>query len=230
MEAKNSQPQSDPILPSFVILAPLQWNLMEEIRRAHAKDAPPSTCPATKLYVPITLHLTAVLQLVHKVPSSGHPGIRCTMELTLRCFWWPSLCSDVVDYVRSCATCVQSRTSRQLPEGLLKPLPIPHCPWSHIAVDFLTALLASNGFTTILVVINRFSKACKLVALKGLPTAMETVTRLFHQVFCHYGLLEDIVSDRDPQFTSHVWWAFCFQLGINVSLSSGYHPQPKQKD
>ncbi|KAK3531817.1 hypothetical protein QTP70_029717 [Hemibagrus guttatus] len=95
-------------------------------------------------------------------------------------------------------------------------------PWSHIAIDFLTDLPTSQGFSTILVAIDRFSKACKL---KGLPTALETATALFHHVFHNYGLPEDIVSDRGPQFISWVWHAFCRQLGINVSLSSGYHPQ-----
>ncbi|KAI2667189.1 Transposon Tf2-8 polyprotein [Labeo rohita] len=41
----------------------------------------------------------------------------------------------------------------------------------------------------------------------------------------HYGLPEEIVSDRGPQFTSHVWKAFFKLLGISVNLSSGYHPQ-----
>ncbi len=34
-----------------------------------------------------------------------------------------------------------------------------------------------------------------------------------------------MVSDRGPQFTSRVWKAFCPKLNINVSLTSGYHPQ-----
>ncbi|KAK3516148.1 hypothetical protein QTP70_005401 [Hemibagrus guttatus] len=91
--------------------------------------------------------------------------------------------------------------------------------------DFVTDLPPSNGFTTILVAIDRFSKACRLIPLKGLPTAMETAQSLFHQVFRVYGIPEDIVSDRGTQFTSQVWKAFCKQLDINVSLTSGYHPQ-----
>ncbi len=34
-----------------------------------------------------------------------------------------------------------------------------------------------------------------------------------------------IVSNQGPQFTSRVWSAFCLKLNINVSLTSGYHPQ-----
>lgn len=33
------------------------------------------------------------------------------------------------------------------------------------------------------------------------------------------------MSDRGPQFTSHVWESFMEKLGITVSLTSGYHPQ-----
>ncbi|KAI5086475.1 hypothetical protein C0J45_23993, partial [Silurus meridionalis] len=40
-----------------------------------------------------------------------------------------------------------------------------------------------------------------------------------------YGLPEEIVSDRGPQFTSRVWRAFFRLLGVSVNLSSGYHPQ-----
>ncbi len=54
---------------------------------------------------------------------------------------------------------------------------------------------------------------------------METAQALFHQVFRIYGLPEDIVSDRGTQFTSQVWNSFCRHLDINVSLTSGYHPQ-----
>ncbi len=98
-------------------------------------------------------------------------------------------------------------------------------PWSHIAIDFVKDVPASQGHTTILMVIDRFSKACRLIPLPKIPTALETAEVLCNYVFRFYGLPEDIVSDRGPQFTSHVWSAFCCQLNINVSLTSGYHPQ-----
>ncbi|XDV24073.1 hypothetical protein PO909_028351 [Leuciscus waleckii] len=53
----------------------------------------------------------------------------------------------------------------------------------------------------------------------------QTAEALIQQVFRLYGLPEDIVSDRGPQFTSRVWQELCGQLNINVSLTSGYHPQ-----
>lgn len=48
---------------------------------------------------------------------------------------------------------------------------------------------------------------------------------MFHHVSRVYGLPEDIVSDWGTQFTSQVWKAFCCHLDINISITSGYHPQ-----
>uniref|UniRef100_A0A673ZSX4 Integrase catalytic domain-containing protein n=1 Tax=Salmo trutta TaxID=8032 RepID=A0A673ZSX4_SALTR len=91
--------------------------------------------------------------------------------------------------------------------------------------DFVTDLPPSRGNTTILVIVDRFFKSCRLLPLPGLPTALQTVEALFTHVFRHYGVPEDIVSDRGPQFTSRVWRAFMERLGVSVSLTSGFHPE-----
>ncbi|KAK3549103.1 hypothetical protein QTP70_031898 [Hemibagrus guttatus] len=223
-EAANEHGQPDLILPATAILAPVQWDLVEEIRRAHAEEPPPAGCPSSRIFVPQQFR-QQVMQWVHETPSSGHPRIRRSTQLIRRRFWWPSLGPDVKGYVRVCSTCAQARTSRQLPEGLLEPLPIPRHPWSHLSVDFLTDLPHSGGFTTVMVIVDRFSKGCKLIPLKGLPTAMQAAEAMFNHVFRNFGLPEDIVSDRGPQFTSRVWGSLCARLGIGLSLSSGCHPQ-----
>ncbi|KAK3508109.1 hypothetical protein QTP70_014380 [Hemibagrus guttatus] len=123
-EAASEPMQPDLILSVTAILAPVGWSLMEEIRRAYTDEPPPTGCPATKVFVPLQF-CHQVMQWVHEAPSSGHPGIRWSTQLARRRFWWPSLGTDVEDYVQACPTCAQSRGSRQLPEGLLEPLLIP---------------------------------------------------------------------------------------------------------
>jgi hypothetical protein len=51
------------------------------------------------------------------------------------------------------------------------------------------------------------------------------VEALFTHVFQHYGVPEDIVSDRGPQFTLRVWRVFMERLGVLISLTSGFHPE-----
>ncbi|KAL0164214.1 hypothetical protein M9458_039967, partial [Cirrhinus mrigala] len=212
------------ILPSTVLLAPVTWDVMTEITEAQAQDPPPADCPRDLTYVPLALR-PRILSEVHSTPSSGHPGIETTIDLLHNRFWWPSLRADATAFVKNCITCNTTKASRHLPAGLLQPLPTPRRPWSHIAVDFITDLPPSQGHTAILSVIDRFSKGCRLIPLPKLPTAMETAEALCNSVFRFYGLPEDIVSDRGPQFTSRVWSNFFRLLGVNISLTSGYHPE-----
>lgn len=188
------------------------------------QELAPVNCPPDKQYVPQNL-CHRVMQWVHTSVSSGHPGISHTLHLLQNSFWWPSMTKDVTTYVKACQVCAQSKTPKELPSGLLQPLPIPQHPWSHLSIDFVADLSFSNGFTAVIVLIDRLSKSCRLVSLKGLPTAMETAQALFHQVFRIYGIPDDIVSDRGTQFTYQVWKAFCKHLNINITLLSGYHPQ-----
>lgn len=96
-------------------------------------------------------------------------------------------------------------------------------PWSHIAIDFITE---SNGYTTILVIVNRFSKDCCLIPTPNLLTAVETVEIIFNKVFRIYGLPEHIESDREVQSSKYDWEAFFKHLHISQwAFFSGYNLQ-----
>uniref|UniRef100_A0A3B3CQT4 Integrase catalytic domain-containing protein n=1 Tax=Oryzias melastigma TaxID=30732 RepID=A0A3B3CQT4_ORYME len=135
------------------------------------------------------------------------------------------MASDTREFVQACSVCARGKASHRAPAGLLRPLPVPHRPWSHISVDFVTGLPPSEGNTTILTIADRFSKSVHFVPLSKLPSAFETDNLLVQHVFRLHGLPQDIVSDRGPQFTSRVWDAFCRAIGATASRSSGYHPQ-----
>ena len=66
---------------------------------------------------------------------------------------------------------------------------------------------------------DRFSKSCRLHPLPGLPTALQTAEALVTHVFRHYGVPEDIVSDRGPQFTSRICKVFMERLGVAICLT-----------
>ncbi|KAI2664190.1 Transposon Tf2-9 polyprotein [Labeo rohita] len=223
-DALSRQQEPDQPVKSSETILPPPFSSHREITEAQALDPTPADCPGHLVYVPRTLR-PRILTEVHTTPSSGHPGIEATLQLLSNKFWWPTQRADTVEFIRRCTTCNVSKVPRRLPAGLLQPLPVPRRPWSHIAVDFITDLPPSNGYTAILSVIDRFSKGCRLIPLAKLPTAMETAEILCNWVFRLYGLPEDIVSDRGPQFSSRLWACFFRFLGVNVSLTSGYHPQ-----
>ncbi|XP_062843452.1 interferon-induced very large GTPase 1-like [Trichomycterus rosablanca] len=92
-----------------------------------------------------------------------------------------------------------------------------------------TQVFRNLKVTLILVVVDRFSKACRFISLKKLPFAFETDKLILDHVFRVFRIPQDIVLDRGPgdQFLSQVWRAFCKQIGATASLSSGFHPQSK---
>src|SRR5260370_549950 len=64
----------------------------------------------------------------------------------------------VKSYVNSCMNCTHNKAPHHKPYGKLKQLPIPNKLWNSISMDFIEHLLAANGFTTILVIVNCLTK------------------------------------------------------------------------
>ena len=212
------------ILRPEVFVRAVGVDIEQEVRDAAGTEAAPSGCPEGRQFVPGQSR-ARVLQWGHASRLSGHPGNTRTLSFIQRRFWWPGMRGDVEDFVAACSVCAQAKIPHQSPQGLLQPLPIPHRPWSHIAMDFVTGLPPSNHFTTILTIVDRFSKAVHFVPLIKLPSASETAHLLVQHVIRLHGIPTDIVSDRGPQFISRFWKAFCTLLGTTVSLTSGFHPQ-----
>ncbi|XP_070401394.1 uncharacterized protein [Nothobranchius furzeri] len=212
------------ILPSNCVVGSVTWEIREQVLEALKTDPGPDNGPPGKLFVPQSVR-GKVIHWAHAGRFSLHPGVARTVALIKRTFWWPSIFKDTKDYVSGCHTCSQHKGDHRLPAGLLQPLPTPSRPWSHIALDFVCGLPISHGFTSILTIVDRFSKACHLVPLKSLPSSTGTAQLLVKHVFRLHGIPEEILSDRGPQFVSQVWREFAEALGAKVALTSGHHPQ-----
>ncbi|KAG1956955.1 retrotransposable element [Pimephales promelas] len=212
------------ILPETIFVSTLTWEIEAKVKRALEGVTPPPGCPPNRLFVPEGLR-SDVIQWGHSSNVACHPGVTRTGFSVKQRFWWPRMARDIHDFVLACSVCAIGKSSNQPPDGLLQPLPVPSRPWSHIALDFITALPPSQGNTVILTVVDRFSKAAHFIPLPKLPSAKETAVTIVDHVFRLHGLPMDVVSDRGPQFVSKFWREFCKLLGATVSLSSGFHPQ-----
>ena len=220
----DSELEPEAVVPVDRIVAPVLWDIEAGVRRALVSDPGPGGGPPNRLFVPVAVR-SQVLQWGHSSKLTGHPGVQRTREFISRRFWWPAMDKDIRSFVAACSVCARNKNSVLPPSGLLRPLPIPKRPWSHISLDFITGLPPSEGNSVILVMVDRFSKAAHFVALTKLPSARETAQLMIEHVFKLHGLPLDVVSDRGPQFTAHFWRAFCKLLGASVSLSSGFHPE-----
>jgi hypothetical protein len=79
-------------------------------------------------------------------------------------------------------------------------------------MDFMVSLPPSKGFDAIMVVVDRFSKMAHFIPTKDEATVQKTGRLFFSHIFKHHGLPKDMVSDRDPKFTSKFWRALWKEL------------------
>ncbi|MBW0514499.1 hypothetical protein O181_054214 [Austropuccinia psidii MF-1] len=56
-------------------------------------------------------------------------------------------------------------------------------------------------------------------------TAMDTDISIWNKVMSHAGLFQNIISDRDPKFTSAFWKNLHDLFGTKFSFSKSHHPQ-----
>uniref|UniRef100_A0A9J8BEN4 Gypsy retrotransposon integrase-like protein 1 n=1 Tax=Cyprinus carpio carpio TaxID=630221 RepID=A0A9J8BEN4_CYPCA len=212
------------IIPPSKIVTPVRWGIESIVRKAQQQETDPGNGPPCRLFVPKAV-CSDVLQWGLSSSIACHPGASRTLEFIGRCVWWPKMAEDIRAYVAAWSICAQHNDSRSRPQGLLLPLPVPARPWSHISMDFVMGLPPSQGNKVILLVVDRFSKACHLVPLPKLPSAPQTAEIVLQHVFRLHGFPQDVVSDHGPQFASRFWKAFCQLIGTTASLSSGFHPQ-----
>lgn len=92
-------------------------------------------------------------------------------------------------------------------------------------MDFVTGDPVSGGNTTVLTVVDRFSKMTHFIALPKLPSAKKMAEIMMTHVFHLHGFPRDIVSDWGPQFVSRFWREFCKLIRATVNLTSGCNPQ-----
>ncbi|KOM57691.1 hypothetical protein LR48_Vigan11g072400 [Vigna angularis] len=161
----------------------------------------------------------------HSSVTGGHSGVYRTYRRVAQSLHWIGMKKTVTDFVAACLICQQHKYLAASPQGLLQPLPIPKAIWEEISMDFIVKLPKSQGFDTILVVVDRLSKYGHFILVKHPYTARSIAALLVKEVIRLHGIPMTIVSDRDSTFMS-VFWQEIFRLqGTQLNMSTAYHPE-----
>ncbi len=178
-----------------------------------------------RLYVSKRRMRDVLLKECHDAPLTSHDGAKCTTTFLKRSYYWPNLKDDAEEYVKTCLTCPQNWTLNKKQTKLLQPLPMPERPWESVSMDFMVSLPPSRGLDAIMVVVDRFRKMAHFIPTKDEAMAQETCKLFFTHICKHHGLPKDIVSNRDPKFTSKFWRALWKRMGLEFKMSTSFHPQ-----
>ncbi|CAL0319699.1 unnamed protein product [Lupinus luteus] len=92
-------------------------------------------------------------------------------------------------------------------------------------MDFIERLPNSCGKQVIFVVVDRLSKAAHFIPLAHPYSASIVAQAFLDNIFKLHGFPDSITSDRDPVFISKFWKDLMAYQGVQLQLSTSYHPQ-----
>ena len=147
------------------------------------------------------------------------------LDLIRREYVWPNMRRFIQDYVKSCTVCARSKSTHHKPYGILQQLPIPEKPWNSLSMDFIEHLPSSAGFTSILVIVDRFSKQAIFIPTYDTISAPDLAQLFVTHVFSKHGVPSHVTSDRGSEFVSHFFRSLGKALNIRLHFTSGYHPE-----
>ncbi|MBW0498591.1 hypothetical protein O181_038306 [Austropuccinia psidii MF-1] len=163
----------------------------------------------------------------HTCIYSGHLSKYRTMERIKTCSWWQSWTKEVIEYCHSCDRCQKANKATGKRFGLMIHIQEPSTPWEVVHKDLVTALPpgGDKSYNACLVIVGRSSKTPIFLPCNKDDIAMDTALLIWNRVISYTGLFQNIISDRDPKFTSPLWTNLHKLLGTKLSFSTAYHPQ-----
>ena len=97
---------------------------------------------------------------------------------------------------------------------MLQSNEVPDQLWKSIAIDFITDLPDSDGYDTILVVIDCLTKMSHFIPCRKDINARQFATIFRKEIIQLHGIPGDIITDRGSLFTSELWKHITEKLGI----------------
>ena len=128
-------------------------------------------------------------------------------------------------YVKTCHVYQVDKTERKKEAGFLQSLSILERPWQCVSMDFIAGFPKVEGFRSILVVVDKFSKYVVFIPAPSESLAEEAARIFFSNVVKHFGMPEDIVSDRDTRLTGRFWVELFKMWGTECKFSTTNQPQ-----
>ncbi|MBW0586884.1 hypothetical protein O181_126599 [Austropuccinia psidii MF-1] len=102
----------------------------------------------------------------------------------------------------------------------------PSRTWEIVHIYWVTGLppLGDRSYNVCLVIVDRFSRNPIFLAFHK-DTAMDTALLIWNRVLSWTGIFTNIISERNPRFTSALWTNLHQLFRTKLSFSTAYHPQ-----
>ncbi|MBW0519200.1 hypothetical protein O181_058915 [Austropuccinia psidii MF-1] len=112
--------------------------------------------------------------------------------------------NNVAEYCQTCDRCQKANKSTGKRLSNMIKIQEPNRPWEIVHMDWVTGLPPGGDSN---------------------DTAIAKALLIWNRVISWTGIFTNIISDRDPKFTSELWTNLHQLFGTKLSFSTAYHPQ-----
>ena len=187
----------------------------------HVKTISSSLEPVARTVIPKS-KVKEMLFRCHGCMQSGHPGHARAIARMERFAVWPGMVADIKDHVKRCAECQAAREGvpkRMAPVQVQKAM----APLQFIQADLFKTGAAHNGMEYICVFEDRFTKLCRLYALRDAKA--RSVAKCIEAFVSELGCPDTWGTDGGPEFYNTLTMAICHVFRVKKEFALAYRPQ-----
>lgn len=167
-----------------------------------------------KLCIPADLR-----QETLKVIHNSHLGVVNCRKRARELVFWPGMSKQIEDRVSKCSACLTYRNKPAKEPMIMHE--VPQLPWSKVGTDLFE--LEGNHYL-IMVDSSNYSNFIEVAPLQR-DTRTSVVINQMKQTIARYGIMDTLISDNGPQFTSAEFKDFVMKYNISHITSSPLHQQ-----
>ena len=178
-----------------------------------------------QLYLPETLRS----HIINEIHSPMHVALISMLSRLRMEYWWPSMVTDIQNFINNCATCQTDKRLRLPYKPQLRMPRVPTGPSETWVLDHVGPLYSYGKKRTtkpkyILIAVDGYSLYTELMLAHG-TTAQETARLIMDRIITTHSFPRSIRHDRGAGFTSKIMERITRGLGIKRYIGSAMHPQ-----
>ena len=162
----------------------------------------------------------AVFDIFHNLAQAGG---RAMCRMLCGRFLWNGMARDIRQWARTCVACQRAKVGKHI-VAPVEPLPMPDRRFASLHVDIVGPLPASQGFSYLLTIVDRFTRWPEAIPLTDISARSCAIAFLSHWV-ARYGVPATLTSDRGRQFVSELWKRTASLLLTSINTTTSYQPQ-----
>ena len=176
-----------------------------------------------QVLVPTTL-VPSLLKAYHDSKLAGHLSADKVYENIRLRYYWPTMYSDVKDYVSRCHKC-QIHKEGPRGEEYIKEGNECSRPFQKVIMDIMGPLpKTQRGYEYVICFVDQLTRYLEAVPLKD-RTALGIATVFVKEICLRYGVPEELLSDQEKSFKSELFLLTAKLMGTQKVFSAAYHPQ-----